>query len=145
MNAYTQIKDPISIIRISPNESLVAVAAKGVIYIFELHPDKKEKLLIKVQFHINIIFFRIFLVREYTITKLILWQVTEHKESEITALIWSWDNTGLFSGDDSGSVMGSSMAKARSFFFSADPIFKCDSRVVQLGIYYSKPHFYKLT
>lgn len=77
----------------------------GTIYIVELNFGKKEKLLAKV---------------------------TEHKDSEINYLVWAKDGTMLFSSDESGLIFGSSIAKARSFFFSADPICKCESRVVQL-------------
>ena len=37
--------------------------------------------------------------------------MTDHKDSEVTALAWSMDGTTVFSGDDAGSVMGSIISK----------------------------------
>ncbi|EAL70409.1 RING zinc finger-containing protein [Dictyostelium discoideum AX4] len=116
--SLNDIRDQISIIKINPcNDNLVAIATHKTIFIIEPNISirrEKEKVLVKM---------------------------TDHpKDAEITTLIWSHCGGYLFSGDDLGNLYCCSVTKARkSFFFSADLVYKCDSKLVQLDIIPSIP------
>lgn len=105
--SHTDIRDSLSCIKISPSEKLFAVSSvRGQIYIIQMgKPGEKDQVLLKV---------------------------TDHKEAEITTIIWQ-DNASILSGDDAGCVFLSSLANA-GMFFQADLLYKTDSRVVQLDV-----------
>eukprot|EP01098_Paradermamoeba_levis_P007697 TRINITY_DN3208_c0_g1_i3.p1 TRINITY_DN3208_c0_g1~~TRINITY_DN3208_c0_g1_i3.p1 ORF type:complete len:272 (+),score=146.20 TRINITY_DN3208_c0_g1_i3:262-1077(+) len=77
-------------------------------------------------------------------------KLTEHKDQEVTSLLWIDDNNNttntntntttntsqsLFSADSAGSIYLTSLSKIKSLFFSAEFIYKCDSKVVQLDYF----------
>lgn len=105
--SHTDIRDCLSCIKISPSEKLFAVSSvRGQIYIIQMgKPGEKDQVLLKV---------------------------ADHKEAEITTIIWQ-DNASILSGDDAGCVFLSSLANA-GMFFQADLLYKTDSRVVQLDV-----------
>eukprot|EP01132_Coremiostelium_polycephalum_P002021 gene2021-2488_t len=111
--SLNDIRDSISLIKINPyNDNLIAIATHKTLYVIEPNISirrEKEKIVIKM---------------------------TDHpKDAEITSIVWSQCGQYLFSSDDLGNVFCCSIVKARkAFFFSAESIYKCDSKVVQLDI-----------
>ncbi|GAM22685.1 hypothetical protein SAMD00019534_058600, partial [Acytostelium subglobosum LB1] len=109
--SFNDIRDSITSIKINPtNDNLVAIATQKVIFVIEPNltiRKEKEKILFKM---------------------------TDHpRDTETTCIVWSPCGNYLLSGDDGGNVFCCSIPKARrAFFFSAEPVCKLDSRVVQL-------------
>lgn len=103
--SHADISDSVSCLKINPTEKLVAVGTvRGQVYIVQLgKAGEKDQVLLKIN---------------------------DHKEAEITSILWQ-DNVSILTGDDTGAVFCSSLTNA-GMFFQADLLYRTDSRVVQL-------------